>query len=421
MTQKIFVTDAQVKAARMLVEINRDLGRETDDATLVIASHGRDDDEPPSRPGQRGHPDQAGETGSIRSDVNFWDVLDPKQQDQLRSVGAWQTFRAGAVIMREGEPADYIVVILGGRAKITVYRDGRERVLAFRGIGQLIGERAAQRVNVRSATVTALEMVWALVVQTRDFAAFTMGHQDVLKFLDDQTFERLTEERPRSGRGAGGWRRLGRRPAPPDRPGHDRMAESSRHRPGRMTDENRTVLLSDVVGFDAGKRTDGDRAVISQALRGMMETALQGISDARTEDRGDGLLTVLPAAVSPEEMRNLLAVLPAALERHNRDQRDAVRFQVRIAVNVGPVSGRSGSLTGEAIDIAAELLAAPPFQRAGQGTSIGIIISPFVYETVVRPGRDLDEVANYTQLPVEVKESSTIAWVRQVPAGSATA
>jgi len=37
-----------------------------------------------------------------------------------------------------------------------------------------------------------------------------------------------------------------------------------------------------------------------------------------------------------------------------------------------------------------------------------VIASPFVYETVIRHGRDPD----YTQVPVEVKESNTAAWMK---------
>jgi hypothetical protein len=66
------------------------------------------------------------------------------------------------------------MVILGGVdgwVEICVDENGSERVVAVRGLGQLVGERAALKVSVRSATVIPLEMVWALVVQTKDFAA----------------------------------------------------------------------------------------------------------------------------------------------------------------------------------------------------------------------------------------------------------
>ena len=91
---------------------------------------------------------------------------------------------------------------------------------------------------------------------------------------------------------------------------------------------------------------------------------------------------------------------------------------MRLAVNVGPVSGDAGSISGEAVDIAASLLEAPDFKQAmaqrGKGTSLGVIISPFVYEIVVRQDQDLTEVASYTEAPVKVEDSNTTAWVRWI-------
>lgn len=73
---------------------------------------------------------------------SFWDALDPTEREALRSVATWRTFAAGGRIVEEGERADHVMVILGGRAKVVVDDNGTERVLALRGLGQLIGERA---------------------------------------------------------------------------------------------------------------------------------------------------------------------------------------------------------------------------------------------------------------------------------------
>lgn len=65
--------------------------------------------------------------------VSFWDALDPTEREALSSVASWRTFAAGARLMEEGERADHVMVILGGRAKICVDDNGMERVLAIRG------------------------------------------------------------------------------------------------------------------------------------------------------------------------------------------------------------------------------------------------------------------------------------------------
>lgn len=115
-------------------------------------------------------------------------------------------------------------------------------------------------------------------------------------------------------------------------------------------------------------------------------------------------------------MTRLLKELPAAIERHNRSQPASAQFKLRLAINVGPVFGDAARAYGEAITVASRLLEAPSFDEAvDNGAAIlGIVISPFVYETLIRPG-DLTEVASYKQVPVEVRQSSTIAQMKIIP------
>lgn len=388
MVQKIFITDAQARAAQLLVDRDRALGHEPDPATLKIAG-ARPEHSADRQRGSRGVSRPAG--------VRFWEALDPAERQALQAVASWQTFTAGARLMTEGERADHVVVILGGRAKISVDENGRERVLAVRGLGQLVGERAALQASVRSATVTALEMVWALVVRSEDFAAFVRDHPRVLDILHDQIFDRLTERPAEYGR-------------------DEEPQDHHRREPAEVLNgENCTVLLSDVVGFDT--RSDDDRVLIREALSSMVATALQGIPDVWTLTRGDSLLTVLPPSISTAEfMSQLLKELPGAIERPGRSGAASPQFQLRLSINVGPVFGDAAGAAGEAITVASRLLDAPYFKEAivNSGASLGIVLSPFVYETFIRPGPDLDEVASYTQVPVEIRGSSTVAWMKMI-------
>jgi hypothetical protein len=334
--------------------------------------------------------------------VSFWEALDPTEREALRSVASWGTFAAGARIMQEGDRADHVMVILGGRAKICTAENGGERVLAVRGLGQLVGERGALQVGVRSATVVALEMVWALVVGTKDFAAFITAHPRVLAIVQEQCEDRGTGETADF-------------PAEPDQT----RQTSATSRLGRwrqpLNGENCTVCLSDVVEFGARARNDLDRLVIRKALSAMTETAMRGIPGVWSEDRGDGLLTVIPPVVSTGlVLQRLLEELPTALEAHNRAHRASARFQLRLAVNVGPVVSDSVGVSGEAIIVVARLIEAPGFKAAiAQNLAgLGVIVSPFVYETVIRHGADPHDVASYSPVSVEVKESRTTAWMK---------
>lgn len=102
--------------------------------------------------------------------VVFWEALNPMERDAFRLFAFSRTFAAGARLMREGDQSDYVIVILSGKTKICVEEHGRERVLAVRGPGQLVGERGALQISVRSASVIALETVQALIARTDSLA-----------------------------------------------------------------------------------------------------------------------------------------------------------------------------------------------------------------------------------------------------------
>ena len=341
------------------------------------------------------------------SGLGFWDMLEPTEREALRSVASCRTFAAGARIMEEGERADHVMVILGGEVEIRLDENGSERVVAVRGLGQLVGERAALKVSVRSATVVAVEMLWALVVHTKDFAAFISAHPRVLKIVQDQQYQLRTgyenDANPDVRAGAG-------RPADDSYP-----AGYSRKQPKSLNGENCTVILTDVADFGARTRTDNDRLLIREALFKMTQKAMEGFPGAQSEDRGDGFLTVVPPAASTARVLDqLMRVLPAALGRHNSTHGEPASFKLRLAVNVGPVVSDLGGVSGEAIIVAARLVEAQGFKDAlaASTASLGVIASPFVYETVVRHGSDAREVASYFPVPVEVKETDTMAWMK---------
>jgi CRP-like cAMP-binding protein len=319
--------------------------------------------------------------------VNFWETLTAAQRAGFRSAANERTFAAGAMLMREGEQADHVVVILRGRVKICVQERGREYVIAKRGPGQLVGERAALRVALRSATVIACDMVHALVMTTEDFAAFVTVNQGVLDIVESQIYDRLTEALP--------------------------SCEPEPHR--RLNGENCTVLLTDVVGFGAHARSDSDRRLIRKATLTMTQAVLGSFWDeCLCGDCGDGLLVIAPPHIITTAVVECLGRLPYELERHNRTYSDALKIQIRTAVDVGPVVSDEIGLTGNAIIRAARLLDAREFKQSiGEaGASLGVIASNFVYDNAISQSNDPFGAASYRQIRLKVKETSTTAWMR---------
>jgi CRP-like cAMP-binding protein len=124
--------------------------------------------------------------------VNFWTVLSPVERRAFESASHKQTFAPGTTLMREGEQAEEVIVILDGWVMVCLDENGRERVIAERGPGDLIGERGTVPGNVRSASVVALGTVQALVMRTADYAAFIAEYPDIPDLVKKETYDRGT-------------------------------------------------------------------------------------------------------------------------------------------------------------------------------------------------------------------------------------
>jgi hypothetical protein len=260
--------------------------------------------------------------------------------------------------------------------------------------------------------VIALETVRALVVRTRDFAAFITGHSRVLDIVERQVYRRLTEDPARYAPDT--FRNIrARQTTTAGRPGPSFSAGRPAQHPRLLNGENCAVIVSDVVGFGADRRNDEDRRIIREALFSMTHTILQSLPDTWSwDDRGDGLLTVVsPRVPTAEVVAHLHKELPAALEEHNRVYPASARIQLRVAIDVGPVASDTMGVSGEAIIRAARLIEAPLFKNAmgESGTCLGIIASSFIYESVIRHG---PYVEGYSETRADVKESSTVAWMK---------
>ena len=178
--------------------------------------------------------------------------------------------------------------------------------------------------------------------------------------------------------------------------------------------QNCTVVVTDVTGFGARSRSDEDRRAIRGVLYNLMQTVLPAPL-ARLEDRGDGFLAVIPPAVpTAKVIGQLLEELPAALDLYNSTVRESARFQLRVAVDVGPVFSDPMGVSGEAAIIPYRLVEAPAFKAAlvDIGASLGIIASQFIYDTVIRRGYEGIDPALFALVQVDVKESSFPAWVQ---------
>lgn len=114
----------------------------------------------------------------------FWDHLTSDEANDLAQAGRRRDFRRGAVLFREAERSDSVMVLRSGRVKVSVdTANGTEVVLAVRGPGTILGELSAIDRQPRSATVTAIESVSAFALTLEEFETYLRGHGRVAVLL----------------------------------------------------------------------------------------------------------------------------------------------------------------------------------------------------------------------------------------------
>ena len=76
---------------------------------------------------------------------------------------------AGTVVIRQGDPADALFVVVNGLLRVSVRRDEGEVMVAEVGRGDLVGEMALLTNDPRSATVTTTRDSYLLRFSKHDF------------------------------------------------------------------------------------------------------------------------------------------------------------------------------------------------------------------------------------------------------------
>ncbi|MCQ0007851.1 Crp/Fnr family transcriptional regulator [Actinomadura madurae] len=124
----------------------------------------------------------------------FWPSLTTIEQAAFLASAREVVYPVGAVLWAEGQSADQTIVIKSGSVRVSVERDGRERIIAFRGPGDILGERAALMLRRRSATVVAMDTLHALLLSTQEFVAYLSDHPRVVAVLEHEMYDRMTEQ-----------------------------------------------------------------------------------------------------------------------------------------------------------------------------------------------------------------------------------
>ncbi|WP_343243271.1 Crp/Fnr family transcriptional regulator [Streptomyces sp. SID12501] len=126
-------------------------------------------------------------------DRTFLDVLGAEARKDLLRISAERTFRTDEHLLLEQDDSSHVLVLLEGWAVVSTATDrsSARLILALRRRGELVGEMAALGGIARSASVTALGPVRALVVPGARFRAFAGRDPEVSALLMAQLVSRL--------------------------------------------------------------------------------------------------------------------------------------------------------------------------------------------------------------------------------------
>ncbi len=102
-----------------------------------------------------------------------------------------QRYRPGEIIFCEYEPGDCAYIVKEGRVQITQIHDGKERLLAMLGPGEIFGEMAVIAAAPRSATAVAHDAVLLYRVDKANLGTVLAGNpgvaQKLLQFISQRS------------------------------------------------------------------------------------------------------------------------------------------------------------------------------------------------------------------------------------------
>lgn len=123
---------------------------------------------------------------TLRQSGLLFASLTDAELSSILALAQTVTYPARKIIFQAGEAGDYMLIILGGRAKVSLSSiEGKEAILSLMGPGEAVGEMSLLDGDTRSASVTAMEECRCLVIWRRDFLPFLEKHPRVaLKLLE---------------------------------------------------------------------------------------------------------------------------------------------------------------------------------------------------------------------------------------------
>ncbi|MFC7302778.1 Crp/Fnr family transcriptional regulator [Streptomyces monticola] len=123
---------------------------------------------------------------------SFMEALTPQDRATLLALGMPRTYGSGEIMLRERDTTTFVLLLRSGWSVVSVDTErGTRLILALRGAGEVVGDLAAFDQGPRSATVTALGQVEAVLVSGGRFRGFLAAHPHATALIMRQLSARL--------------------------------------------------------------------------------------------------------------------------------------------------------------------------------------------------------------------------------------
>lgn len=130
----------------------------------------------------------------VLRNVPLFSGLDESELQRLSQVAVRRRAGRNEQVVRAGEDAESLIVLLTGRAKVTNFdEEGREIILAWLGPGEFFGEMGLIDGSPRSASVVAVEPCELLAIGKSEFQRCMQENFQVAQKLMQILVRRLRE------------------------------------------------------------------------------------------------------------------------------------------------------------------------------------------------------------------------------------
>ena len=130
----------------------------------------------------------------VLRNVPLFSGLDESELQRLSQVAVRRRAGRNEQVVRAGEDAESLIVLLTGRAKVTNFdEEGREIILAWLGPGEFFGEMGLIDGSPRSASVVAVEPCELLTIGKNEFQRCMQDNFQVAQKLMQILVRRLRE------------------------------------------------------------------------------------------------------------------------------------------------------------------------------------------------------------------------------------